>query len=181
MTARLVVVSGPSGVGKSSLVDAAVARNWRFVTPYTTRVPRPSEVPGRDYHFLTVAQFHQGIRDRRFSGWDFTLGQYYGSGQELGQEALGNAPVILHALARLALRLRDSFEQAHLVFLDCADDTILERRLHDRGVGGAELTVRRLHWAEERTHAPLFDEALNGDELDVAGRSHLLERLEAGL
>lgn len=177
MTSPFVILSGPSGVGKSVLVTAAVDAGWTFVPPFTTRKPRTGEVPDVDYCFVSVGQFQDKIRRAELVGWDFALGHYYGSGNELRHAVATGKPLILHALARLALRLREAFPQTRLVFLDASDDEVLEHRLRARGASGADLVARRLHWQEERTHAPLFDEVLDAAELNTGAQQALIDRL----
>ncbi len=165
-------------MGKSALVDTAVTTGWEFFTPFTTRPPRPGEVLGRDYHFVSVEQFQEQIRRNAFVEWDFTLGHYYGTGYELFEAVSDDNLVVLHALARIALRLREHFPDAVLVFLDGIDDESLETRLSGRGTSPEEISARRAHWKEERVHAPLFNEIVDASALaSTSDQKRLLARL----
>jgi guanylate kinase len=157
----LLVISGPSGVGKNRWIDVATRElGMEFIVPYTTRNPRRDEVPGRDYHFVDAAQFQEKIGEGFFCEWDFTLGNYYGSGPELKAAVDSGRPTIIHALARMAIRLHARFPSSRLLFLDSTCRSELERRLRDRGYGDTQVADRSRHWDEEAQHQPLFDRVI---------------------
>src|SRR5688572_28555262 len=81
---RLWVISAPSGAGKTSLVKALLARDpgLRFSISYTTRKPRPAEVPGRDYFFVTHAEFEELMRRDAFLEHAQVFDNFYGTGRE---------------------------------------------------------------------------------------------------
>lgn len=161
----LLIIAGPSGVGKNRWIDVATRElGMDFIVPYTTRMPRPDEVPGRDYQFVDPARFQKRIAEGFFCDWDFALGNYYGSGPELEAAVQSERPTIIHALARMAIRLHLRFPSSRLLFLEAADLSELERRLRDRGYSDAELAERSRHWAEEAQHRPLFDRVISDAE-----------------
>lgn len=172
----LFVVSGPSGVGKSRLVDL-VARGlgWETVVPWTTRDRRDNEVDGRDYRFCSKAAFREMIAERTMCFWDYTLGHYYGYDRGLLERVSGVSHVIVPVLARMALRIRAEVPNCVSVFLQAGDHDVLASRLARRDYDSREMLLRQQHWLEEQEHAPLFDVEIAVAELsspDIA--LHLL-------
>lgn len=154
----LILVAGPSGVGKSRLIEEG-CRSFGFETvlPVTTRPAREDEEPGHHYEFITIKAFQHGIRAGHFCCWDFVLGNYYGYRHDLELKARRDSRVIVQILARMALRAAAFLPDTHLLFLDSPDDRALESRILVRAGGTAELARRREHWTEERIHSQLFD------------------------
>ena len=94
---RLYVVAAPSGAGKTSLVKALMEREprLRFSVSYTTRKPRPNEVDGRDYHFVTHAQFKEMVDRGEFLEHAQVFDNFYGTGLRAVQEALRGGELLL--------------------------------------------------------------------------------------
>src|SRR5437588_12813042 len=104
----LVILSGPSGVGKSRLIDlACVSFGFRPAVPVTTRPIRPGEREGADYEYVSKDQFRQLIQKGVMLDWDFALQNYYGYRLDLLQRTAAGENVIVHALARMAIRIAD--------------------------------------------------------------------------
>jgi guanylate kinase len=161
----ILIISGPSGVGKNRWIDIATRElGMEVIVPYTTRKPRPDEVPGRDYQFIDPPEFQDKIATGFFCEWDFALSNYYGSGPELAAAVESARPTIIHALARMAVRLHHRFPSSRLLFLEAADLAELERRLRNRGYSDVELEARARHWDEETQHRPLFDRVVSEAE-----------------
>lgn len=132
---KLLVVSGPSGVGKTSVVNALAAEaDFHFSVSMTTRPPRPSEVPGVDYHFVTRQQFEAAIAKGSLLEWAEYGGNLYGTPRD---------PVIAHLEAGEnvlldiendgAGQIKRSYPDAILVFLVPPTLAELESRLRNRG------------------------------------------------
>src|SRR6266852_8435844 len=94
---RLYVVSAPSGAGKTSLVKALMdlEPRIRFSVSYTTRKPRPNEIPGRDYHFVSAERFQEMIANREFLEHARVFDNCYGTGVRTVQESLANGEELL--------------------------------------------------------------------------------------
>ena len=94
---RLYVVAAPSGAGKTSLVKALMEREPRiqFSVSYTTRTPRPNEIPGRDYHFVSAERFQEMVDGREFLEHAKVFDHRYGTGVRAVQEALSNGEQLL--------------------------------------------------------------------------------------
>jgi guanylate kinase len=154
----LIILSGPSGVGKSRLIELAQASfGFGLVVPLTTRKPRNGERNGIDYEFVSREAFHDLIRSDGLCAWDYTLQNYYGYRNDLARRLDFGEHLAIHALARMAVRMARSLPDVFLVFLDASSELLLEDRIDQRGSDFAEKTLRRMHWHEEKEHSPLFD------------------------
>ena len=172
--APLVVVSGPSGVGKSTVVDAVLALApdvWLSVSA-TTRPPRAGEVNGREYFFVDDAEFTRLIEQDELLEWAEFAGNRYGTPRRpvLEQRASGT-PVILEIEVAGARQVRARVPEAQLVFLAPPSWPELEARLIGRGTESAESVAKRLAAAEqELAAAPEFDRVIvNTDVGHCAG------------
>ena len=131
----LLVISGPSGVGKSSVVQALTERmTFHFSVSWTTRTRRPGEQDGTDYVFVDRARFEQGIADRGFLEWAEYSGHLYGTPRV---EVLAHLDRGEHVLLDIendgAGQVKESYPEAVLVFILPPSLAELERRLRDRG------------------------------------------------
>ncbi|WP_412163529.1 hypothetical protein [Curtobacterium flaccumfaciens] len=176
----IVIVSGPSAVGKNYLCEYAAAQGFRFITPFTTRLPRDGERDGEDYHFLSVEDFQDRIRANFFYDWDYVLGNYYGSSRVAIEDCLADSAVsFIHALARMAIRLKLRAVKVHTVLLLPSSEKVLESRLAVRDTAPEELDARRAHWVEEERHARLFDQVI--EEADSTDASLMLSSITSRL
>ena len=157
----LVVISGPSGVGK----DAALMRMrelgfpFHFVVTATDRPQRPGEIPDVDYHFLTTAEFQRLIRDDELLEWAEVYGQLKGIPKSEIREALRSGrDVVMRIDVQGAATLRRIAPGAILIFMIPADFEELRRRLHWRRAESPEQLDRRLETARhEMQHIGSFD------------------------
>ena len=162
----LVIISGPSAVGKDHFISIAVEIiAARMITPFTTRPRRQGEVGGREYDFVSRDEFRLRIREHYFYDWDYTLGNYYGCSHNSVDLAINSSRVfIMHALARMAIRIAARAPDTRLVFLKPNDPNMLRARLEARGYSSEELDAREGHWQEEMEHIGLFDYVIEGAE-----------------
>ena len=169
---HLIVVSGPSGVGKSSILSRVIAAtNSRFSVSATTRDPRPGEVEGRDYVFLSRDEFEE----RRDSGavleWAEYGGQLYGTlREEVLPELEAGRNVILDIENEGAKQIKASFPDAILFFIKPPSLDELERRLRGRGDTTDADIERRLSVADEQMReAPLlYHHIVLNDDMESA-------------
>jgi guanylate kinase len=149
--ARLFVLSGPSGVGKSRVV-AEIRRNhpdvWLSVS-VTTRHPRPGEVEGVHYHFADEAEFHRMVAAGDLLEHARFAGNWYGTPRAPVEERLaGGLPALLEIDLEGARQVRVAMPDAHLVFLSPPSWDELVRRLVGRGTEDEEEIRQRLEAAE---------------------------------
>lgn len=133
---QLFVVSAPSGAGKTSLCRAVSDEigNLRHSVSYTTRNPRPGEVDGRDYHFVSVDRFREMIAAGDFAEWAEVHSNYYGTSRRVldGMRAEG-IDVILDIDTQGAQQIKAKYDgQAVFVFIMPPSLEILEERLRNR-------------------------------------------------
>lgn len=167
----LVVVSGPSGVGKTTVVDRLLSRPGftRAVTA-TTRAPRPGEQDGRDYHFLAGDEFEKRVRAGRFLEHAVVHGNRYGTPREEVEAILAEGGVcLLNVDVQGAASLRGTVEPALFVFLRPPSLEALAARLARRGTESEAAAARRLAAAaEEMAREGEFDATVVNDDLERA-------------
>ncbi|MEU0742793.1 guanylate kinase [Streptomyces sp. NPDC006134] len=171
---RLTVLSGPSGVGKSTVVAHMRKEHpevWLSVSA-TTRKPRPGEQHGVHYFFVTDEEMDKLIANGELLEWAEFAGNRYGTPRAAVQEHLeAGVPVLLEIDLQGARQVRESMAEAHLVFLAPPSWEELVRRLTGRGTESPEVIERRLQAARvELAAEPEFDVTLvNTSVEDVAG------------
>jgi guanylate kinase len=171
---RLTVVSGPSGVGKSSLV-AEVVRRWPqlFVSvSVTTRSPRPGERPGEHYHYVDRETFARMIKRGEFLEYAKYAGNFYGTPAEPVKQALAAGwSTLLEIELQGARQVRAAMPDALLVMLMPPSWEVLDGRLSNRGTEGSAVRERRMRVArEELDAAGEFDATVINDDLQRAAQ-----------
>ncbi len=174
---QLVIVSGPSGAGKTSLLKLVFQRSIRPLASSisaTTRPPRPGEVDGEDYYFLSPAEF-----ERRRLGGEFLecfevfdRGVWYGTlASEVTPSLLAGKWVVLEIDVQGTLAVLQRFPDAITIFVRPASLEELERRLRSRGTESDEAICRRLDAARrELAHANRYRWQVVNQELEQAAR-----------
>jgi guanylate kinase len=175
---RLYVVAAPSGAGKTSLVKALMEREplIQFSVSYTTRQPRPKEIPGRDYHFVSQDRFQEMIANREFLEHAQVFDNCYGTGVRTVQEALSNGEQLLLEIDwQGARQVRSRIPEAVSIFILPPSRAALEQRLKGRSTDSDEVIQRRLRdAAEDLDHWREFDYVVINDQFEQA-----LEDLQA--
>ncbi|MBN1259567.1 MAG: guanylate kinase [Anaerolineae bacterium] len=131
----LIVISGPSGVGKDSVVERLRERGWpfHFVITATSRPPRPKEVHGKDYFFVSKAEFERMIRDEELLEHAVVYGQHKGIPKRQVREALESGKdVIMRLDVQGASTVKSIVPEAILVFLSASSEEELIERLRRR-------------------------------------------------
>ena len=174
-TAALVVLSGPSGVGKSTVVKALRAEHpevWLSVSA-TTRFPRPGETHGVHYRFVSREEFAELVESGGLLEWAEFAGNLYGTPRQPVLDSLAaGRPVVLEIDLQGARQVRALMPGAKLVFLAPPSWDELVRRLTGRGTEDAAVVERRLAVAREELAAePEFDVTLvNTSVPEVVGQ-----------
>jgi guanylate kinase len=166
------VISAPSGAGKTSLVTSLLnARPSLTVSvSHTTRKPRPNEVEGRDYYFVSPARFHELIEQRAFLEHARVFDNYYGTGagQVRDKLAAGN-DVLLEIDWQGARQVRRAMPDSTSIFILPPTRAALEQRLRERRTDSAETIARRLADAStDMSHYDEFDFVVVNDRFELA-------------
>ena len=170
--ARLLVVSGPSGSGKSSIVRELIERlGIEFSVSATTRLPRPGERHGDHYNFISRRDFEKMIENDELLEWAIYNNRYYGTPQALIEETLADQrDILLEIEIQGARQVRERKPEAIMYFIAPPSLEELEKRLRRRGDTSDEDIEDRLEIAKsEMAEAPdLFDHIIVNDNLDQA-------------
>lgn len=172
MPGQLYVIAAPSGAGKTSLVKALMAREpgLRFSVSYTTRPIRATEVNGRDYHFVDVAEFQRMIAAGEFLEYAQVFDNYYGTGLGATREALAAGQRLLLEIDwQGARQVRSKLPEAELIFILPPSLASLEERLRTRSTDSEAVIQRRLRDSVgDLAHFREFDFVVVNDRFETA-------------
>jgi guanylate kinase len=166
---KLVIISGPSGVGKDTVIDAWRQKNPKVarVIAYTTRPPRPSEAHAHDYYFVSEDEFLQRAEANDFLEYKLVHGNYYGTPKSDMDAMLQKDHIaILKIDVQGALTVMPLRPDAISVFLVPPDGDELARRIRERGTETNEKVIERLRNAQaEITFADKYDHRIINDDI----------------
>ena len=178
----LLVLSAPSGAGKTTLVRELMASDprLRFSVSYTTRPPRPGEVPDRDYHFVSPDEFRQMVAGQQLLEHAEVFGNFYGTGRAQVDELLADGHhVLLEIDWQGARQIKARMPGCRTVFILPPSLAELERRLRTRGTDSEDVIRRRFGQAlDDMSHWAEFDFVVVNDDLTKAVAS--VRRILAG-
>ena len=170
--ARVFVITGPSGVGKGTLIRTLLERHpeLELSVSATTRAPRPGERDGVDYHFLTDEQFAERVAAGDFVEHASYSGRRYGTlRSELERRTRSGAPVVLEIEVQGARQIARTMPEAVRIFIAPPTEEALRTRLIGRGTDDAEQVQARLRTAREELAAQgEFPHVVVNDRLDDA-------------
>lgn len=170
--AKVFVITGPSGVGKGTLIRGLLERlpELELSVSATTRPPRPGERDGADYHFLTPEEFERAVANGEFVEHATYSGYRYGSlRSELDRRLAAGAPVVLEIEVQGARQVRRAMPEAEAVFIAPPSREALRARLLQRGTDAPEQVDARLRTAERELEAQSeFEHVVVNDRLDEA-------------
>ena len=182
MRGRLIVVSGPSGAGKSTLIKASLEAvpELAYSVSATTRGPRPGEVDGKDYIFLSREEFERWIEEDRFLEWAEYSGNLYGTPEQKVEELLDEGKsVILEIELQGARQVRRKRPDAVMVFVRAPSLEETRRRLTGRATETEEALESRLATAVWEVAArDEFDYEVVNEDRDKA-RKDIIEIMES--
>ena len=169
---RLYVVAAPSGAGKTTLVKALMQREprLRFSVSYTTRAPRPNEVEGRDYHFVTQSRFAEMVAGNEFLEHAQVFDNFYGTALSAVQSALREGQLVLLEIDwQGARQVRARLPAARSIFILPPTRRALEERLRARSTDSEAVIQRRLRdAAHDLAHWTEFDYVVINDQFEQA-------------
>lgn len=167
---KLVVISGASGVGKGTVLGIMMKKreDLSFSVSATTRAPRPGEVDGVHYYFVTKEQFEDMIAKGEFLEYDAHAANYYGTPRAQAEEKMaGGGSVLLDIEPNGAKLVRQAAPEAILVFIMPPNVEELERRLRGRGDTPEDQIVMRMEravWEMEQRH--WYDHVVVNDDAE---------------
>lgn len=169
---RLVVISGPSGVGKGTVVRRVLELmpDLLLSVSCTTRTARPGEIDGRDYRFVTASEFDALVNADAFLEWAEIFGNRYGTlGDDVERTRAAGRDVLLEIDVQGARTVRARVPDAVLIFIEPPSEEELARRLRARGTESGEALLGRLVEARrEMEEADRFDHVVVNDKIDEA-------------
>lgn len=180
----LVIISGPSGVGKGTIRKALFEipdNNYCYSVSMTTRKPRDGEVDGQDYFFVSREEFERRIKNNGFLEYAEFVGEYYGTPMDYIEKQMETGKeVIVEVEVQGALQVKDRIPEAVFIFIVPPSKKALVERLKNRGTDSKDKIVKRITKAErEYSLAYKYDYIVVNDEvINAADRIYAIIRAE---
>ncbi|NJM70322.1 MAG: guanylate kinase [Scytonema sp. RU_4_4] len=169
---KLIILTGPSGVGKGTLMRSLLQRHpqLHYSVSVTTRSPRPGEMNGKDYYFVSRREFEQLVAAGELLEWAEFAGNYYGTPREaVMNQVRSGKRVVLEIELKGARQIRASYPGALSIFILPPSMSELEKRIRGRAQDSDEAIARRLrHAQEEISAADEFDIQIVNDDFENA-------------
>jgi guanylate kinase len=172
----LIVIAGPSGVGKSTIIREVLRQTGAFFSvSATTRKSRQDEIDGQHYFFVDRATFEKMIAGRQLLEWAEVFGDYYGTPEKPVTEALSEGKtIILEIDIEGSRQVHQKLPEATFIFIGPPDEDELKRRLTDRGTESQQDIERRFARATEEmcvaTGSGIYNHVIVNDDLERATR-----------
>lgn len=172
MGGLLVVISAPSGAGKTSIIQGILKKNYlncQYSISATSRPPRKAEVNGIDYYFITEQAFKRKIENNEFIEWARVHDYYYGTLRDKVETLLAKNHVIIFDLDVIGAKsVRKKYpESSILIFIAAPSEKALIERLRGRGTDSeTEIQKRLARYAQEMDQAKFYDHIVTNDDLE---------------
>ncbi|MBW4591555.1 MAG: guanylate kinase [Brasilonema angustatum HA4187-MV1] len=171
-TGKLIILTGPSGVGKGTLMRSLLQRHpqLHYSVSVTTRSPRPGETNGKDYYFVSRREFEELVATGELLEWAEFAGNYYGTPREAVMNQIrSDKRVVLEIELKGARQIRTSYPSALSIFILPPSISELEKRIRGRAQDSDEAIARRLRCAQEEINAAdEFDIQIVNDDFESA-------------
>lgn len=172
MNANLYIISSVAGGGKSTLISMLCEKypDIEFSISCTTRAPRPGDVPGKTYHFLTVEDFQDRIQKGEFLEWANVHGNYYGTSKPFIEQSIEKGrSVLLDIDVQGAKLVKEKFPEANTIFILPPSEEVWIHRLRGRGTDSEEVIEKRIqNGRKELEESDWFDYKIINDSLETA-------------
>lgn len=168
---KLIVISGPSGVGKGTICNQVIKEiNVEYSVSTTTRKPREGEVDGINYFFVSKEEFIKGIDNDKFLEYNIYNDNYYGTSKKFVMDKLKeDKNIFLEIDVNGARNIKNIFNEAILIYIAPPSIDDLKKRLLDRGTESEEVINRRLAIAaKELKQIDFYDYVVINDNADRA-------------
>ncbi|WP_413853218.1 guanylate kinase [Candidatus Ruminimicrobium bovinum] len=166
----VIIMSAPSGAGKTSICDAVVKKNKNIVYSIstTTRAPRKGEKNGKEYFFVTEAKFKDEIKQKQFAEWAKVHNNYYGTSKKILESIISKGKdVLLDIDVQGAIKIKKQYKDALMIFIMTPSLKILKQRLIKRNKDTKEVINIRLKNAEkEISYIDKYDYLVINDKLN---------------
>ena len=169
----LVVITGPSGVGKTTIIESLLKAdpNIEYSTSLTTRQPRPGEVNGVYYRFVSREVFREGIQKGKFAEWSEVYGEYYGRLKKDLDDLMRRSDVLAGIDVQGAMKLRDKYPEGIFIFVLPRSEVALGAQLRGRKTDDETSIRTRLDAAlQEMKLADRFDYTVVNDKITESVR-----------
>jgi len=167
----IIVISAPSGVGKTTLAKRLLQTSFfAYSVSFTTRPPRKNEIEGVDYYFISNEEFQKMIEEGKFVEWARVHGELYGTSVNLLDNAIETKKdVVLEVDVKGGIKIKKRYPKAVLIFLLPPSWQELEKRLNKRGTEVIEKIRERIKQAKkEITYAPSYDYLVVNNDVNEA-------------
>ena len=169
----MFVISAPSGTGKSTIIDHVLNEitNLKKPVSYTTRLPRPGEIDGKDYNFISKEDFNKKLENGDLIEWASVYDNFYGTSLKYVNKELEKGSILIKDIdTQGALQLKRSLgNKAILIFIEPPSIEILEDRIRKRGKDSEEVIKKRMDCAKaEMLEAKKYDHRVLNDNMDHA-------------
>jgi guanylate kinase len=167
---KLIIISAPSGCGKTSLVKALLEQRDDLIVSisHTTRAKRTGDTNGIDYHFITTQEFEKLIQDNEFVEWATVFGNLYGTSKKSLQQSLQTSSVIVEIDWQGARQLKQIFPNCITIFIKPPSIEELEKRLIHRGDDTTIIAERMREAQSELSHQDEYDYVIINDNFNIA-------------
>ena len=166
----IIIVSAPSGAGKTSICDALIKsdKNIIYSVSTTTREPRKGEKNGREYFFVNDSEFKKMVKTNMFVEWAKVHDHFYGTSKKVLEQTINKGKdILLDIDVQGAVKIKKQYKEALMIFITTPSLKVLKERLIKRNKDSMTVIKRRIENAKkELTYLPKYDYLILNDKLD---------------